>query len=326
MISIRDLYYIITLPFRILKDLTFDVYMLSDKTKKIIYIASVSVGTTKYLVDRLYNDDVTITKIKRIYIWELRKFVKGQDMVLADIHKSFIQLFDDGFIVPEFVSQILEIDDNDIKLNNKNLKRVRKYDYDISNDPDALKFFYEKMYVPYAKKKYGDSVYTDNFNNIEKFFRNGELLFIKFNGEYVSAQLSEINGDTYRLRRNGVLDENFVKGGALVAAYYFSIQRAKEINAKNVDFGGSKPFLLDGVLRHKNVWGTKICEAKAAKRFIYLKNVLFQQPFIYIENKKLKAAIFSEDDKLIKEYAESGLEFKLIEKDQNKYTITQNIL
>jgi hypothetical protein len=47
-----------------------------------------------------------------------------------------------------------------------------------------------------------------------------------------------------------------------------------------------------------------------------LKNVLFEQPFIYIHGEKIKVAVLSEDDKLIKEYAGSGLEFDVISKNK----------
>jgi len=315
---IQELHYILTLPFRILKELTFDVYMLSDKTKNVTYITSTSVGKVPYFIERLCENDVTVTKIRRIYAWELRKFVDQQDMVLLDMYKYFARFFDDGFLVPEFVRQILNIDkplNEVIKLRDRELKKVQKYNYEVSNDPDALKFFYEVMYVPHIKEKYGDLA-VDSFHNVRKIFNNGELIFVTFDGRRVSAYLNEMVDSVYALRRNGILGDDFEKEGAMVAAYYFSILRAKERNAKAVDFGGSKPFLLDGVLRHKNKWGTKIYASDMVKRIIYLKNVLFEQPFIYIHGEKIKVAVLSEDDKLIKEYAGSGLEFDVISKNK----------
>ncbi len=311
--------YVTTLSSKIKGEITFDVYILENKTKKIIYITSISAGTDKYFIERIWCDDMTITKIKRIYLWELRKFINGQDTVLLNIHKLFTRFFDDGLLVPYRVGQVVDIDNNNgkIEVNRNYLKRIRKYSFEITNDPVALKFFYEKMHVPHVKKKYGDSANIENFNILEKFLKNGELMFIKLNGENIAGELYEINGDVCYMRKKGVLDDSHVKDGALLAAYYFPILRAKEKNLKMVDLGGSKPFLLDGVLRHKNTWGARIFIDKMSKRVIYLKNILFEQPFIYIDNKKLKVDIFSENDKLIKEYAGSGLEFNIISKGDN---------
>ncbi len=306
---------ILTLPFKLLKELIFDVYMLSDGKKNVIYIAPSHTGITQYYVERLCDENVKITKIKRIYFWELRKFVDQQDAVLVDIYRPLARVLNGGIRVPSLVNQILNFDNTDdaIKINNKNLKRVRRFSFELSNDREDLKFFYETMYVPHIKRRYGEAE-VEHFNDIENFFKNGELIFIKSNNEYVAAQLSEINGDDYRLCRTGALNENIVKEGALVAVYYFSILRAKERNAKSVGFGRSKPFLTDGVLRYKNQWGTRIYDDDINKRFVYLKNVLFEQPFICIENNKLKGVVFSENDKLIKEYSMSGLEFKVIDR------------
>ena len=51
-----------------MKELSFNVYELSDHTKKITYIASLSTSINQYYVERLCDESVTITKIKRIYI------------------------------------------------------------------------------------------------------------------------------------------------------------------------------------------------------------------------------------------------------------------
>lgn len=310
--------YIAALPVKILEEGTFDVYLLSDKTKQVIYIVSTSVSKLPYFIERICDNDVSMTKIKRIYIWELRKFAGKQDAVMVYMHKSFKHYFKDDFLIPESVSSVLDIDkpiNEAIKLSSRELKKVQKYKCEIASDHDALKFFYEKMYVPHMKRKYD---VFENFVRLEQFFKNGELVFVTLDGKRVSAYMCGLINDVYLLSRTAALDESYIKEGALIAAYYFSILRAKEINAKSVNFGWSRPFLLDGVLRHKNKWGAKICEYKRTRRFIYLKNVPFQQPFIYTDGEELKIAVSSEDDKLIKEYANAGLEFNVISDNKIK--------
>jgi predicted N-acyltransferase len=249
-------------------------------------------------------------------MWELKDFVSRQDAVLIDMHKYFVDFFEDGFLVPSRVRQVLEIDkskpvEDMIKLRNKDLNKLKKYSYEINNDPEALKFFYEKMYAPYIMRKFGK---VEDFIYLKKSLRKGELILIKQNDEYISGALCEIHDNTYYCQKNGIIDENFVKDGALLATYYFPILRAKELNLTTVDFGLSKPFLTDGVLWHKNLWGVSICEQENPKRFMYLKNILFEHPFIYIDDGKLKAIIFSENDSYIKSYANSGLEFNIVDR------------
>lgn len=294
-----------------LGELIFDVYMVADKN--ITYITSS--GINQYLVERICGNNTSVNKMKRIYVWELKRIVNRQDAVMVDMHKFFARFFNefDGFLIPAFVRQIMPVDkpiDEIIKFKNKDLKKMNKFSYEISEDPSMLKYFYEKMYVPYIKRRYGNSAYIESFNILEKIFKNGELLFFRLGEEYVSAALYEVNGDMYFCRKNGILNESSIGEGSLLATYYFSILRAKDKNLKFVDFGQSRPFLSDGVLRHKSLWGAQICEDKTTNRVIYIRNI-FEQPFICIEDKKLKGVVFSENDKFIKEYARSGLEFKV---------------
>ena len=44
--TIQDIYNTAKLPFKLLKEIVFDVYILSDRKKKIIYITSLSAGIT----------------------------------------------------------------------------------------------------------------------------------------------------------------------------------------------------------------------------------------------------------------------------------------
>lgn len=295
--------------FKKFKEFRFDVYFLSGETK-VIYITSSVISP--YIVERICKN-ATITKGEKIYLWELRKFIDQHDAVLIDMHRSFARFFNDAFLIPPYVRQVLELNKpiEEITKKNRDLKKIKKYQYEVFTDLDSLKFFYEKMHVPYIRKRFANSAQIKNFNEFKKTLSNGELLLIKIDDKFVSGVLCEMKGGVYYWLRVGALDESYVKEGALSAAYYFGIIRAKEKNAKGIDFGMSRPFLSDGVLRHKRKWGARICEDKSLKRILYLKNAV-KEPFICIENKKLKAVLFSDKDKFIKEYNNAGLEFKIV--------------
>ncbi len=294
---------------RILKEFIFDVYMLSGETE-VLYITSHKINP--YFIEKICRN-AEITRIKRIHLWEIKRLISQQDAVLLDMHKSFAHFFDDAsddaFLVPQWVRQILDLD-KIVKIERRDLRKISKYGFEVRTDPEALKFFYDEMYVPYAKKKYADGVLIESFNSLRKVFKKGELMFIKLNDKYISGSLGVMTGDVYTCWVFGVLDENYVKEGALFAIYYFEIQRAKERNTKIIDFGLSRPFLSDGVLRHKRQWGTRICEDKTINRIFYMKKVC-KEPFICMEDGKLRAVVFSENDPFIKEFATSGLEFKI---------------
>lgn len=293
----------------ILRELRFDVYLLSGKTK-VFYITSSEVDP--YFIDRICKDGC-ITKVKKIYAWELRRYIIQKEAVLIDMHNLFAHFYNNGFLVPPYVRQVIDLNRPINKIiKKKDFNKINYYRCEVLADYNALNFFYKKMHVPYLNRRFGDSAIIESFNNlVKRFLDKGELIFIKRDDIYVSAGLCEMSNGIYFCRKVGVLNESYVKEGALSAVYYFAILRAKKKNAKYFDLGLSRPFLSDGILWHKRNLGARICEDKTTNRIFYMKNAS-KHPFICIENKKLKAVVFSDNDKFIKEYAMSGLEFKIV--------------
>ena len=65
----------------------------------------------------------------------------------------------------------------------------------------------------------------------------------------------------------GVLsgDFHYVKKGALIAIYYYTIEYLRKKNHKKLSLGLARPFINDGLLNQKLSWGAKIvCETSNA--------------------------------------------------------------
>lgn len=357
------------MPFKVLykirKELRFNVYILSgknrftDSTIKVLYIISCEIPP--YFINRFYKDAPHISRIKISYVWRLKKIISDRfpdvDFVMADMHKFLTHFFKikNSFLVPIFIKQALALNKPKheiIKGFRKNtrhtdLRKIRKfkYTYEISSDLSALKFFYERMYSPYIRKRYVEEAAVNDFDEIKKIFKNGEILFIKSDDKYISAVLAERKNGHYFWHRVGVLDGNhdFVKKGALSATYYFAILRAKELNAQVIDFGHSRPYLSDGVLRHKRKWNAYIFQAQDIQRLIYMKinktknaaDVFSEQPFLCIENGNLKAVKFLNHDvkiadfdvkKFIDQYGAPGIAgFKIVDMDREMEFVNEGV-
>jgi hypothetical protein len=304
------------------EEIQFNVYIFWGKGKnteadiKVLYITSCKVAP--YFISRLFEFTPELTFKKKVFLWKLKCTIEEQskniDIVMIDMHK-FIKYFfklEKAFLIPVWIKQVLDINKpldeiiNGFRKNTKltDLRRIRKsgYSYDIFSDLDSLKLFYEKMHMPYIKSRYTDQAEIDDFDVVKKKFKNGELLFIKSNGEYVAAVLCVKKQGCYYWDRIGILngDEEILKKGALAALLYFAIIRAKNENMKTIDFGNSRPFLSNGVLHYKRKWGSQVCQDKNIKRLIYLlvnksKNIapiFTEQPFLFVEKDKLKAVVF----------------------------------
>jgi hypothetical protein len=91
------------------------------------------------------------------------------------------------------------------------------------------------------------------------------LIQIKEGKEIVAGVIIDykIMNDMPRITKLGVLGGNFdyVKRGAIIALYYYTIQYLKQRNHEKLSLGLARPFFNDGVLHHKLNWGAKIvCE------------------------------------------------------------------
>ena len=82
-----------------------------------------------------------------------------------------------------------------------------------------------------------------------------EVLWVERAGERLGGVLLEPRGDVLRMGVFGLRDAAQAREGLLTASYYFSIDQAVTRGFRELDLGGTRPVLSDGVLTHKRKWG-----------------------------------------------------------------------
>jgi len=109
----------------------------------------------------------------------------------------------------------------------------------------------------------------------------------------------------------GITDDAPAKDDTVASLYYYGILRAKERGAAFVDFGLSRPFINDGVVKYKRKWAGKIERYTEVNRVMYLKNIT-RDGLIILDDEKLKV-LAAPDSAETRELAlEAGLEVKTI--------------
>ena len=325
----KRLFYPIVLPLKIFyknwREIRFNIYILSGKGKgietNIRMLCITSAKKTPCFIARVYETAPTQVFIKRAFIWNLKRIISEYssniDLTLIDTHRLFRHFVKvkNSFLIPHFVKLILDINkpmEEVSKMFSRNVKgdlritRKFNYSYDTFSDLKSLKFFYEKMYVPYIKERYPERAEILELDELKGIIKKGMLIFVKSEGKYICGSLCENRKKHFFFHQLGILDgnEDFLRKRALTALYYFTIIKAKEENAKVLDFDTTGPFLSDGLLRHKIKWGARVCRDRTKDRLLTLivnrhKNVapiFTAQPFICIENGTLKAVIFVSGD------------------------------
>jgi hypothetical protein len=190
------------------------------------------------------------------------------------------------------------------------LGRIKKYDlvFETTNEESKFCDFYHDMYLPYIKKRYRDTAWIESYRTMKKEFSKCDLMLVKSKGETIAGGIIAYKRFKARLWCIGVNQGNpdHVKEGALGALTYFTIKYLKDKGFESVDFGGSRPFMKDGVLNRKKKWGMRITE-KSDRCFILkllqntsgVKGFLINNPFIFNDDKGLVGAVFVEKELLI---------------------------
>lgn len=150
-------------------------------------------------------------------------------------------------------------------------RKIRKYGftYHISRSLKDFENFYNCMYVPHAKRKFGALAAVDSISWQRKRFDGGFLLVLDQRDRPVAATLCSVNGDTFIYWRMGVLDSDLIALRGQSALYFFMIKMAKEKGLKWVDLRGSLPFLNDGVYAHKRKWGSIVLPDSGPESWVY---------------------------------------------------------
>jgi len=280
-----------------------------------------------YLIQLAFNSSCRDFYVGRKWLWEIRGIAeeKGNDcsLLIAEVPNSFRILSRKvkSFFVPSWLSGEIDISrDVSSLVKNESLRSdIRKtkkneLSFEVSNDLSKLRSFYYNMYLPYVYKVHGNRSVIPSYDYVQSKFRrrssSNTLLLLKKEEEYIAGTvlLCEKNRSTcwFIGIKDGNLD--YVRDGAPGALYYFSICYSANRGLNKFNFGGSRPFLKDGILRYKKKWDQKISNRQEMGFLLKIlsesdgvKGFLMNNPFIYEDNTGLNGAIFFEGNESLSE-------------------------
>lgn len=244
----------------------------------------------KYLVERMYSDTPCTLRAWSIWMPSLKSMIQNPveriDLCVAIFPENYERYLPGmySFKSHEFVRQMLNVSGawEDIRRQfhrnpRETERKIRKYNlsYRITHRLEDYDFFYERMFLPHIKKQFGSIAYIDTYEDLKSYFLKGFLLLVVEGEHAIAAGLSLIEDDRLTFRRIGVLDgeDSYVKKGGQSALYYFTIQYAREQGAQVADFMKSRPFLNDGIYRHKSEWGAAVYPDKESEAWVYFFNL-----------------------------------------------------
>ena len=245
---------------------------------------------------KIFQFEPEIIENKRILIHFLRKYIESVkseiDLCIAELPEKYekkisnLITFKSKGLVSQFVYLNSDKTRSKVKKRLKEIERIiRKYDlkYQISYEIEDLKWFYENMYLPYAKKRFNNFANIEDFEKMIKIFKKGFLLFIIKENLKIAGSLNYIKDKVFIGHKIGVLNGNleYLKFGTLMANYYYSYRYAEKNNINKIDLGESLSILDDKIFLHKREFGAEVFPYNKGNSWIYYCNVNPNKRFIY---------------------------------------------
>lgn len=306
---------------KIFRNVKPDSWRLTGKEKvtqeELIIFYAGSKYAKNYFCRLIYNGYYTEEYLGKKWIWGILRSISNSkekfSLIIIEIFCPLYGLFRkrSDFIVPVWISATVDISGpNPGFLKNKGLKNdirrinKNKLHFQTSNDESEFDNFYFKMYKPYIERVYNDMAVISEHSYLKNGFQNkGTLGFIKKDNETIGGCLLLCEGKKGIIWRLGIKDGNmdYIKEGAMQALFYFALGWFGKRGYNKVDFGSCRPFLNDGVFRYKKKWSSAFSYKKWAEKVFLirpldntrsLREFLINNPFVFIKNNKLNAAIF----------------------------------
>jgi hypothetical protein len=246
----------------------------------------------------------------RKWLWKIRDIATRNDCSFLLVEspavkkQTFSRLIDrtrEPFFIPYYVKTDVQIADMDRLLHkNKDLKtdlqRVRAggFEAEITHTPKDYRIFLEEHYQSYSNSNYGSCAMGFEYDFLrhksEAAQQAWELIKVSADGEWLAGLLVRKDRTCANAMEVGVKggDPGLVKRGTLAAAYWFFVQRAKELGYSEVSFMLSPPFPRNGVLQFKSKYRPTLSAAPSAvhgllylplKNSALIRQILLDQPF-----------------------------------------------
>ncbi|MGH7801710.1 MAG: hypothetical protein ACREOW_13975 [Thermodesulfobacteriota bacterium] len=239
-------------------------------------IVAGSLHEVNHLIWGLFEDQPKWDPICEVPLWKLARTLRrlriSADLTIARLDQFSARLFfgADYLVVPEWIGSRLVVPEDPLKLAHEShsleedLRIVCKnrLTYEVTHAEKDFMVFYHTMYAPFIVKRHGQQAVVHDIYRIRRIFNRGGLLLVKQNGQPVAGVIFQEKNQILRLFFLGTLNGAWapVKAGAIAGLYLFSIEHAKTLGCKIVDFGGSRPSLNDGLLRYKKKWGMNLID------------------------------------------------------------------
>lgn len=144
------------------------------------------------------------------------------------------------------------------------------YTVRLETAASAKENFYEQLYLPYIKHRFGTSAIVASRRGFARDARDGILLQLWLDGKLLGATLVQHDGESLHLAKSAL-----TLGHSVTHVFdlldYFCFLLAQMTGCGDVNLGVSRPHIEDGVFANKSKWRPQLAVAGGFKPAIRIK-------------------------------------------------------
>lgn len=230
--------------------------------------------TIDYLLQSFVGDQARWEAVGAVPLIALPHSLRGleqkADLIIARVNRAADHWFSAHryLRVPETIGALVDLAQdvsacaNKTARNNTRIIQSNGLSWFVSNRMDDFDFFYDEMYLPYIKTRYGHQMRFRNRYHARRDLRLGCLIWILRGEERIAGAIVRPEGSVLHSCVLGTAQGSVepLRLGAVSAFYLFGSEYARQIGLHWFDLGASLPFLQDSVLRHKHSWGATLAD------------------------------------------------------------------
>ena len=221
-----------------------------------------------YIQDMLAAGDFELVS-RAFPLWGILKIVRqsreSREWLCVEINRLLLPFLPrQRFLTFPWLRQRIFLDSAEYRRRRRKIedgfgRKVRKYGYSFRfvHDAGSVKCFYERLYLPHIKARFGNECHARTLPELLKAVQKGFLLQVWRGDLWIAGVVCGISRNEISARAFGHLPEAeySLRLGAMSAAYYGLLGYAGRNSFSCVDLIRSRPDTRDGVYGHKRRWG-----------------------------------------------------------------------
>ena len=170
-------------------------------------------------LERSLFQNYQLNQVRKIPFWqcrrEIRRYVEEKVVTVVDINRIPARFLPPGgFPSYPWIRQVVTLDSREYRGRQRPTmsefrRLMRKYSYTvgITSEAEDIRFFYDKLYLPFVEYRFESMAHPRSFPEISKAVRKGFILQIFHKNQWIAGDIIRVGSDEIQGIASGLLPD-----------------------------------------------------------------------------------------------------------------------